>query len=176
MTKAVSARRTRSPAVGPYISAYACREIFTATSEISHDFPLKAKNPPQAAIGHQAHGARLAGLESYCGAGRNIEPVAATELAVEPQARIGLKKVIVRSHLDGPIPGVFHAQGDGLSAGVQFNITGSWHECAWNHGCGLLYDWLVNGNQFSTVRKCGLDLDLRNHLWDSLHDLFPREN
>jgi UreD urease accessory protein len=94
---------------------------------------LKTIDPAKTSVFDQAHGARLPGLEPYRRPGRNIEPISAAAHALESQARIGLKKMIVGPDLDGSIAAVLHGEDNGVPVRVYFNITESGHEFTWNH-------------------------------------------
>ncbi len=59
-----------------------------------------------AAERHERDLPRLAGLEPHGGAGRDIQPLAAGDGAVELQGGVGLGEMVVAADLDRPVAGV----------------------------------------------------------------------
>src|ERR1700677_4387744 len=90
MSSEVSASLIRSPAVGPYSSAYRSR----LTSLM--DLPLRRRpGQPSAADLHQGYRAIDARLEPHRGGGRDVQPAAPRKIPVELQRRVGLREVKV---------------------------------------------------------------------------------
>src|SRR5581483_286376 len=105
-----------------------------ASVEISHYALLEAEHPPAARKRHEAHLARLAGLEAHRGAGGNVEPASAGDVAVELQGLVGLGEVVVGADLDRPVAGVGDRQRHGLAAGVDLDVAWSRDDLAGDHG------------------------------------------
>src|ERR1700728_1223023 len=72
-------------------------------SETPHDLALKAEHSPESAVTTQAQGAPLSRLEAPRRPRRNVQPIAAGGVPIEPQARIGFEKMVVRADLNGPV-------------------------------------------------------------------------
>src|SRR5450830_1953419 len=107
MNNSVSARRMRSPLVGPNISAYALRGMLAISSlsrwsvlQVAHHCAIETIDLAFARQRHQFHRALLARFEAHGRAGRDIEAHAVGAPALEGQRRIDFKKVKVRAHLD----------------------------------------------------------------------------
>ena len=83
----------------------------------------KAIDHPVASVVNQLNGALLTGLKSNSGARCQIQAHAVCCSPVKAQAGIGLCKVIVRSHLYGPIAGVLNHQGASSSAHIERVLT-----------------------------------------------------
>src|SRR5262247_1706253 len=95
----------------------------TPSLELAHHVLPESIDRTLAGECHQRDLARLPGLEAHRGAGRDVEPHAARLGAVKLQRRIGLEEMIVRAHLDRPVAGIRHRQGDGLAAGVELDLA-----------------------------------------------------
>src|SRR5262247_3309961 len=120
MTRSVSARRTRSPTVGPNICAYAARLISCGMGSIlrpcrahggplrqgAHDLLVEPEHAPRAAVRHEAHLAGLARLEPHGRPRRNVEATTQRRLSIERQRRVGLREMEMTAHLNGPVAGV----------------------------------------------------------------------
>src|SRR5215475_6303389 len=95
----------------------------TPSLELAHHVLPESIDRTLAGECHQRDLARLPGLEAHRGAGRDVEPHAARLGAVKLQRRIGLEEMIVRAHLDRPVAGIRHRQGDGLAAGIELDLA-----------------------------------------------------
>src|SRR6185437_3665543 len=109
MVSAVSASRIRSPAVGPYRSAYRDR-LSSLTGRALEPSPadLQSGHVPVAGQRHQRDLPLDAWLEPDGGARRDVQPVPPGGVPVERERRVGLREVEVRPDLDRPVSGVGH--------------------------------------------------------------------
>src|SRR3954468_19459263 len=107
-------------------------------SQLSHDLTAKAVDDALAGERHDLDIARLSRLEPHGGAGRDIEPHAASLLAVELQRRIGLEEMIVRADLDRTVACVGNRQRRRLAAGIELNLAVLDEEFTGNHSRNLL--------------------------------------
>ncbi|QTK80696.1 hypothetical protein AT6N2_C3211 [Agrobacterium tumefaciens] len=82
---------------------------------------------------HQRYLPLLAGLETHCRAGRNIETHAARLVAVEEETRIGLEKMVVAAHLHRPVARIGDFDGHGRLAGIEFDAALCGNDFAWVH-------------------------------------------
>src|ERR1700733_6335059 len=143
----VSASLIRSPAVGPYSSAYRSR-LSSLTSFVLRT--ISASKPPPAdlqprhhsspAQRHQRNFALDARLEPHRGAGRDVQPTAPGKIPVEPQRRVGLREVKVRPDLNRPVAGVRDHQRHHRTAKVQSDRPVAVKDLAGDHGMG---SWTV---------------------------------
>src|SRR6476619_2105304 len=127
INSSVSARRTRSPLVGPNISAWARREIFivslsegSLSSQLAHDLGVETVDDFVTRQLNQFHRALLPRFKSHRGAGDNVQTEAAGWLAVKMKCRIDLKKMKVGTDLDRPVSRIGCGHGDRFSPSIQF--------------------------------------------------------
>src|SRR5579863_9417695 len=144
----VSARRTRSPVVGPNISAYWRRVSLRGMAsfpfgpglrpgiERAVDLRLQAVDLAQAGQGDELHALGVARLEADGGAGGNVQPEAAGGGTVEAQGVVGLEEMVVRTDLDRAVAGVGDVERDGRQAGVavEGGRVGRRDDFAGDHG------------------------------------------
>ena len=83
--------------------------------------------------GHEGHIALITGLKPDSGTGRNIQPPAASLVAIEAESRIHLKKVKVRPDLNGAIARIGHRQRHHLFAGIQLDFAVGGQQFSGNH-------------------------------------------
>lgn len=83
----------------------------------------KTEDDSVASVVNQFNSALLAWLKSNSGARCQIQAHAVCCSPVKAQAGIGFCKVIVRSHLYGPIAGVLNHQGASSSAHIERVLT-----------------------------------------------------
>src|SRR5580704_11223544 len=142
-------------------------------SKLAHDGGAESEDLARAGKWNERHVAGLARLEAHRGAGRDVEAHAAGLLALEPQGRIGLEEMVVAADLDGPVARIGDRDRHGLAAGIEREVAVLGDDLAGYH-VFLLPDRLVHRDQLGAVRKRGLDLDLVDHLGNSLHYLRAR--
>src|SRR3984957_3430863 len=150
MSSAVSASLIRSPAVGPYSSAYrsrlssltglALRPGCTGCPAKPPTADLQARHHPPAGQRHQRDLALDPRLEPHRRAGRDVQPAAPGKLPVEPQRRVGLREVEVRADLDRPVAGIRDDQRHHRSAKVQHDRPVAAEDLARDHAIG---SWTV---------------------------------
>src|ERR1700733_6685742 len=136
----VSASLIRSPAVGPYSSAYRSRLSSLTSAAKSPAADLQPGHHPPAGQRHQRNLALHARLEPHRGAGRDVQPAAPGKLPVEPQRRVGLREVEVRPDLNRPVAGIGDHQRHHRSANVQHDRPVAAEDLARDHGIG---SWTV---------------------------------
>jgi hypothetical protein len=71
--------------------------------------------------GHELHLAAFTGLESQCGAGRNVETMPVGPCAIEAQVPVDLEKMCVRPDLDRAIAVIVDAKPHTGEAGVDLD-------------------------------------------------------
>src|SRR5690606_25423241 len=121
MKSSVSARRTLSPTVGPYMPAYAAREIFVAIEysplcELAHHRLPEAIDLAIAGDFDELDIPRLARLEPDGSARGDIETKPLDARAIEGQGRVGFEKMVMAADLDRPVAGIGDSEGHRLAA------------------------------------------------------------
>ena len=76
--------------------------------KISHDFSVKSKHPPAARYFDQADRALLPRFKAYGSAGSNIQALSVCSGSIKLKRWVGFSKMIMASHLNGPITRVCH--------------------------------------------------------------------
>src|SRR4051794_8555731 len=76
-------------------------------------FRPQPRHHPRAAEGHEGDLAYDPRLEAHRGAGRDVEAMAPSGVAVEGERRVRGGEVVVAAYLDGPVTRVLHAQREG---------------------------------------------------------------
>src|SRR5262245_9083063 len=103
--RSVSARRTRSPTVGPNICAYSARVISCAMAFVfclrqgPHHLPIESKHEPGATVCHELHVAGLPRLEPHGRSRRNVEAISRRGASIERERGVGFGKVKVTANL-----------------------------------------------------------------------------
>src|ERR1700722_3385914 len=146
MSSAVSASLIRSPAVGPYSSAYrsrlssltglALRPGCTGCPAKPPTADLQARHHPPAGQRHQRDLALDPRLEPHRRAGRDVQPAAPGKLPVEPQRRVGLREVEVRADLNRPVADVRDHQRHYRAPPIQGHRPLARQNLARDHGIG----------------------------------------
>src|SRR5215475_8544170 len=136
MIRSVSARRTRSPTVGPNICAYAARLIswgICSPLQWAHDCAGEAMHQARTTIGNQRDLARLTWLEAHRRPGRDVQAATERSPSVEVEGRVGLGEMIVTSDLDRPVTGVGNREGNDRSPLVQNDLARCWNDLSGHH-------------------------------------------
>ena len=89
----------------------------------SVDDVVPASNDPVTRDGHQRDLLALARFESHGCSRGYVEPPAETRRAIEREQPVRLDEVEVRTHLDGPVPGVGHLEQDARTVLVQGDVA-----------------------------------------------------
>ena len=84
---------------------------------------VEAVHHPVAIQGDQFHRAGLARLEAHGGAGGDVEPIAPRLRPVKIQGGVGFGKVVVGTHLNGPVAGIGHDQAQGGTANIELQLA-----------------------------------------------------
>src|SRR5215813_12116903 len=147
MTSSVSARRTRSPTVGPNICAYAARLISCGIASVlrlslrhgcgvaqrTHHLLVESEHEPRAAVRHEPHLAGLARLEPHSRSRRNVEAISDCCLSIERQRGVRLSEMKVTANLNRSVAGVRDREHDGRPVRIQENLAGSRKKFPWYH-------------------------------------------
>src|SRR5215813_5566237 len=139
MTRSVSARRTRSPTVGPNICAYAARLISCAMAFVHclrqrpHHLLVEPEHEPCTAVRHEPHLAGLARLEPHSRSRRNVEAISDCCLSIERQRGVRLSEMKVTANLNRSVAGVRDREHDGRPVRIQENLAGSRKKFPWYH-------------------------------------------
>jgi len=99
----------------------------------THDHLAKSEDPAVAVQRDKGHLTGLTRLEPHGRTGRNIEPHAPCPLPFESQPGVGFKKMVVATHLDGPVSGVGNLERHGLASRIEFDVAGFGDDFAWDH-------------------------------------------
>jgi len=91
--------------------------------QLAHHQTSKTHDCSRARQGNKSHRTRLAGLKAHRGACGDVEAKPPRSRAIKIECRIGLSKVIVRTHLDWPVTGIGHTQLDRWTTRIQFNLA-----------------------------------------------------
>ena len=94
---------------------------------------VMAEDAAGAREGHQLHLFLIAGLKAHRRASRNVEPHAARGSTIELQGTVGLKKMVVRAHLDRPVAAVRHRKGMRPALDIERNVAAKREDFSRNH-------------------------------------------
>src|SRR5690242_3769630 len=167
--RSVSARRIRSPLVGPNISAYAARLMrcgiyFFSLEERAHDRAAETKHHSAAAIRYEVNFAFLTGLEPHGRTGRNVQTLSARFVTVKHECRIGFVKMVMTAHLDWPVSRIGNNYSGARKIRIELNVAIRGENLARNHDSP---HGLVDGDELGPVRKSRLDLNFGKHFGNS---------
>ena len=99
-----------------------CRSIFAAGVSIGKI--VESEYALFATVADKFNLFWLSGFETYCGSRRNIKVVAKRGGAIETHIAIYLKKVVVWTHLNGAVAGIFNTQFKGGAMTIIAYIRG----------------------------------------------------
>src|SRR5271169_10124 len=106
--------------------------------QLSVDLTVEADDAALSGISDQPHLAALARLEARRRPGRDIEPVAARQFAIEGECGVRFVEMIMRADLDRPIAGIGDGQGHRRSADVDLDLVRRGEELSRDHPTTLL--------------------------------------
>src|SRR6478736_3658155 len=141
------------------------------SSQRSHHVGAKTVNVAFSEEGDERDLSGGSRLETDCRSGGNVQPHAARLVAIEGKRWVCFEKMIMDSHLNGTVPMIGHRQGQALRALVERDFTLKRQHLPGFVSCRCSTDRMMHGDEFRTVRKGCLDLDVMDHLRDAFHHL-----